>query len=147
MKRVVLVVVVAVVALAGCGSDDAAISTTDKGGKTVLVDSDGMTLYALSSEKGGKFACTDAKCLAAWKPVDEGGDVEGLGTVKRPDGDEQATYKDEPLYTFSGDKSKDDVKGDGIKDVGVWHAVTVSGGSAPSDSGGGGGGGGGYGGY
>jgi predicted lipoprotein with Yx(FWY)xxD motif len=143
--RAIAATVAAALALAACGSsdsDDASISTTDKGRQTVLVNADGMTLYALDGEKGGKFACTDAKCLAAWEPVtDTAEGVDGLGTVKRPDGKEQVTYKDEPLYTFTADKEKGDVKGDG---VGKWHVVTVAG--EPSDSGGGGGGGG-YGGY
>jgi predicted lipoprotein with Yx(FWY)xxD motif len=133
----------------------ATISTAknDKLGQTVLVDSGGMTLYALSAEKGGKFVCTDSKCLAAWHPVvsdgggKPGGDVDSLATVKRPDGKQQVTYKDQPLYTFASD-SKGDAQGEGIKDVGVWHAVTVSGGSGSSGGGGGGssggGGGGGY---
>jgi predicted lipoprotein with Yx(FWY)xxD motif len=143
-----IAVIAAALVLAACGSDSesdkAAIGTADKDGRTVLVNADGMTLYALSGEKGGKFTCTDAKCLAAWTPVTDepSGDVDGLGMAKRPDGKEQVTYKDEPLYTFTGDKQEGDVKGDG---VGAWHAVTVDG--KPPDSGGGGGGGGGYGGY
>jgi predicted lipoprotein with Yx(FWY)xxD motif len=136
--------VAAALLLAACGSDsdssEPAIGTADKDGRTVLVDSEGMTLYALDGEKGGKFTCTDAKCLAAWAPVTEepGDDVDGLATVERPDGMRQVTYKDEPLYTYTADKEQSDVKGDG---VGNWHAVTVDG--EPSDSGGGGGGGGG----
>jgi predicted lipoprotein with Yx(FWY)xxD motif len=67
------------------------------------------------------------------------GDVDSLTAVKRPDGKEQVAYKGQPLYTFSGDKAKGDAKGEGVKDVGVWHAVTASGKPAS--------GGGGYGGY
>ena len=156
MKRIAALLASAVL-LAACGSDygdngggggsaGGSIATADAGGQTVLVNSDGKTLYALSAEKGGKFICTDSKCLAAWKPV-EGkpeGDVGALSTVERPDGAKQVAYKGQPLYTFSGDKGKGDTNGEGVKDVGVWHAVTVSGAPAPSDSGGGGGG---YGGY
>jgi predicted lipoprotein with Yx(FWY)xxD motif len=147
-----LAVFAAALLLAACGSDDgdggssATFATAEKGGQTVLVNSSGMTLYALDGEKGGKFICTDAECLAAWAPAtEEPSGVDGLGTVKRPDGKQQVTYEDRPLYTFSGDKSKGDVKGEGIKDVGTWHAVTTDG--KPSDSGGGGGGGYGGGGY
>jgi predicted lipoprotein with Yx(FWY)xxD motif len=50
--------------------------------------------------------------------------------VRRPDGRRQVTYKGGPLYTFSGDSRRSDAKGEGFKDVGVWHAATV-GASAP----------------
>ena len=155
MKRIAALLASALL-LAACGSDygndngnsgssgaGGQVSTADAGSQTVLVNSDGKTLYALSAEKNGKFICTDSKCLATWKPV-EGkpeGDVDSLSTVQRPDGAKQVAYKGQPLYTFSGDKAKGDTNGEGFKDVGVWHAVTVSGGKAPSDSGGGGGGG------
>ena len=156
MKTIAAVIAASLV-LAACGSDygdgggsssssGGKIATAEAGGQTVLVDGEGMTLYALSAEKNGKFVCTDSKCLSAWKPV-EGkpeGDVDSLSTVKRPDGKEQVAYKGEPLYTFGGDKQKGDTNGEGVKDVATWHAVTVSGKPA---SGGGGGGGGGYGGY
>jgi predicted lipoprotein with Yx(FWY)xxD motif len=159
VKLIALLATAAVLALAGCGSDNGygggssssstSISTAknDKLGETVLVDGNGKTIYALSAEKGGKFICTDSKCLSAWTPVSGNaeGDVGSLAMVNRPDGKQQATYKGQPLYTFSGDKGQDDANGEGVKDVGVWHAVTVSG--KPASSGGSGGGGGGYGGY
>jgi predicted lipoprotein with Yx(FWY)xxD motif len=147
--------------LAACGSDygngnssnnnssssssTGQVSTADANGQTVLVDGNGMTLYALSAEKNGKFICTDQKCLAAWHPVNsQAKGVDGLSTVKRPDGKQQVAYKGEPLYTFSGDKQQGDTNGEGFKDVGTWHAVTTSGKPADSgsdsDSGGGGGG-------
>ena len=154
--------IAAVLLLAGCGSDYGDDGSSGSGGSTnmvdtadneelgqqVLVDPDGMTLYTLSEEKGGKFICKDPECLSAWRPLigEPTGDVAGLGAVKRPDGMQQVTYKGKPLYTFSGDKEKGQAKGDGIKDVGVWHAATVEGKRSDEDSGGGGGGGG-YGGY
>jgi predicted lipoprotein with Yx(FWY)xxD motif len=101
---------------------------------TVLVDAKGMTLYALSVEKQGHFICTDSKCLAVWHPVagKPSGSVGSLGTVKRPDGTVQAAYKGKPLYTFASDTAAGDAKGEGFKDVGVWHAVTTSGSSSSS---------------
>jgi predicted lipoprotein with Yx(FWY)xxD motif len=122
-----------------------AISTGKVGGNTVLVDSNGMTLYALSVEKQGHFICTDKTCLSVWHPVKgkPSGSVGSLGTVTRPDGTVQAAYKGKPLYTFAQDMAAGDAKGEGFKDVGVWHAVTTSG-SSSSSSGGSSGGGGGY---
>jgi predicted lipoprotein with Yx(FWY)xxD motif len=45
--------------------------------------------------------------------------------VKRPEGDLQVTFRGRPLYTFGGDKKPGQVKGEGLKDVGVWHAALV----------------------
>ena len=47
-----------------------------------------------------------------------------LGTIKRPEGKIQVTFKGLPLYTFDGDSKKGEANGEGIKDVGTWHAVT-----------------------
>jgi predicted lipoprotein with Yx(FWY)xxD motif len=158
-----IAVLAAALMLAACGSDNGddgssgsgsggspntvATADNDRLGQKVLVDSNGMTLYTLSEEKGGRFVCTDDECLSLWAPLvgEPTGDVAGLGTVRRPDGRQQVTYEDAPLYTFTEDTQKGDAKGEGFEDVGVWRAATVDG--EPPDSGGGGGGGGGYGGY
>ena len=104
-------------------------------GSTVLVNAQGMTLYHLSGEQGGKFICTSSACVGVWHPltVAEGTTptgAESLGTVKRPDGTEQVTYKGAPLYTFAQDSAEGEVKGQGIKDVGTWSAVATSSSSA-----------------
>jgi predicted lipoprotein with Yx(FWY)xxD motif len=100
-------------------------------GHMILVTSTGMTLYSLSVEKKGKFVCTkSAECLVIWHPllVPKGKTVKGpvkLGTVKRPEGGSQVTYRGRPLYTFVEDKKPGDAKGEGLKDVGTWHSVRV----------------------
>jgi predicted lipoprotein with Yx(FWY)xxD motif len=96
--------------------------------KTVLTNVRGLTLYSLSVEKNGKFICTGS-CTATWTPlvVARGTTPMGpvkLGTVKRPEGKIQVTFKGLPLYTFDGDSAKGQAKGEGFKDVGTWHAVT-----------------------
>jgi predicted lipoprotein with Yx(FWY)xxD motif len=48
-----------------------------------------------------------------------------LGTIRRPEGTLQVTYRGLPLYTFASDKKPGQVKGEGLKDVGVWHAALV----------------------
>jgi predicted lipoprotein with Yx(FWY)xxD motif len=104
---------------------------------TVLTNANGMTLYALSGESAGKFICTGASCEGVWHPLiasgasAPSGSVGSLGTVKRPDGSEQVTYKRMPLYTFAQDRNAGEANGQGIKDVGTWHAVTTTA-SAPS---------------
>lgn len=96
--------------------------------KTVLTNTKGMTLYSLSVEKNGKFICTGS-CTKTWPPllVAAGTKPKGpatLGTIKRPEGKTQVTFKGLPLYTFDGDSKKGEANGEGIKDVGTWHAVT-----------------------
>jgi predicted lipoprotein with Yx(FWY)xxD motif len=106
-------------------------------GATVLTNAQGMTLYALSAEQGGKFICTGS-CLQVWHPVSAAagaqpqGGVGSLGTIKRPEGGGQVTYKGMPLYTFASDTQPGDAKGQGLKDVGTWAAVTVASTSAPA---------------
>jgi predicted lipoprotein with Yx(FWY)xxD motif len=105
-------------------------------GATILVNLRGRTLYHLSVEKNGRFVCTGA-CVATWRPlvVPAGTKPTGaarLGTIKRPEGKLQVTYRGLPLYTFANDARPGDVKGEGLKDVGVWHAAVV--GTAPATS-------------
>lgn len=97
-------------------------------GKTVLTSTKGRTLYSLSVEKNGKFVCI-ASCLSVWHPlmvpasVRPTGPVK-LGTVVRPEGGTQVTYKGRPLYRFGGDTKAGQANGEGIKDVGTWHAAS-----------------------
>lgn len=99
-------------------------------GKTVLTTLGGRTLYSLSVERGGRFICDNPGCLAAWRPLliaratKPTGPVP-LGTVIRPDGSRQVTYKGRPLYRFTGDVRKGEVNGEGIMDVGTWHAAVT----------------------
>lgn len=95
---------------------------------TVLTNTKGLTLYTLTGEKNGKFICTGA-CLSTWPPllVAAGTKPKGpvaLGTIKRPEGKTQVTFRGMPVYTFSGDSKKGEANGEGLKDFGVWHAVT-----------------------
>jgi predicted lipoprotein with Yx(FWY)xxD motif len=100
--------------------------------RTVLTTAHGRTLYSLSSEVHGHFDCTGS-CLSVWKPllVPRGAKLvgpkglKGLKTVRRPDTHRrQATYRGHPVYTFTGDMKKGDANGEGVRDVGVWHAAS-----------------------
>lgn len=106
---------------------------------TVLVARNGHTLYDLSVERHGRFICTTKFCLSLWTPlvVAKGTKPTGtvaLATIKRPDGKLQVTYKGAPLYTFNEDAKPGDVKGQGFKDVGIWHAATTTAGAATAGS-------------
>lgn len=96
-------------------------------GSSVLANLRGRTLYSLSVEKHGRFVCT-AGCLSIWHPlvVPKGVRPTGpvtLGTVKRPDGGTQVTYRGRPLYRFANDTKTGQANGEGFKDVGTWHAA------------------------
>ena len=145
LAAAVATALVAVAVATGGGHRVRVVSTAKDAslGKTVLVTTAGRTLYRLSAERKGRFICTDSTCLGFWHPLTVAAHatptgVAGLGTVRRPDGRRQVTYRGGPLYTFSGDDARGDAKGEGLKDVGVWHAA-VLGRSAPTTTGGGGG--------
>jgi predicted lipoprotein with Yx(FWY)xxD motif len=102
-------------------------------GSRILADGKGHTLYSLSVEKKGRFVCTEKSgCLGIWKPllVPAGGSVKApagvrLGSVARPEGGRQATFRGLPLYTFVEDTKRGQANGEGLKDVGTWHAVKL----------------------
>jgi predicted lipoprotein with Yx(FWY)xxD motif len=128
--------ILAVLAVAALFSSFAAALTTKRVVKeaqtrslgTVLTANSGLTLYTLSVEKNGNFICKGG-CLQTWPPLIVARGVKpvgpvSLGTVKRPDGRRQVTFKGRPLYNFASDSKKGDTKGEGIRDVGTWHAAT-----------------------
>jgi predicted lipoprotein with Yx(FWY)xxD motif len=134
------VAVAAISVAAACGSASASGTHQSSGGivhtaqnaslgAKVLVNAKGMTLYTLSAETNGRFICTKG-CLQLWKPVHAKGaftaDGINFGTVMRNDGGgNQLTYQGRPLYTFANDTAPGEASGNGVKDVGVWHAATV----------------------
>jgi predicted lipoprotein with Yx(FWY)xxD motif len=150
--KVLIPALAATALLSACGSSSsssttsqaAAVKTSNGGsaatvktaanatlGKTILVDAKGMTLYHLSGEQGGKFICASSACVHIWPPLTPQAGatptgVAALGTVKRPDGTLQVTYKGEPLYTFVKDLAAGDAHGQGLKDVGTWSAVAAA---------------------
>jgi predicted lipoprotein with Yx(FWY)xxD motif len=103
---------------------------------TVLTNAQGMTLYSLSAEHGGKLICTSSSCTQIWHPLSAAGGtpsgVASLSVVNRPDGIQQVAYKGMPLYTFAQDQHPGEAKGQGFKDVGTWSAVTVGAAAAPA---------------
>jgi predicted lipoprotein with Yx(FWY)xxD motif len=121
----------------GNSSSAVVVKTASSSLGTILVDSRGMTLYHLSGEQNGKFICTSSACVGIWHPLiapssgAPSGEVGSLGTVKRPEGTVQVTYKGTPLYTFAQDKQAGETGGQGIKDVGTWSVVTTGPGSTP----------------
>ena len=131
------------VAAHGSGSGNVRVVMTAKNktlGKTILVNLRGMTLYSLSAERHGRFICKNSACLALWKPlvVAKGvkpTGVRGLATIRRPDRRIQVTYRGGPLYRFTGDHKRGDVKGNGFKDVGTWRVIIVGSSSGSGSTG------------
>jgi predicted lipoprotein with Yx(FWY)xxD motif len=159
----VLLVVLGALALAGCGgggggstseggaggNEKAASSSSEAGGTTltgaevsglgtVLVDSEGFTVYEFSKDRGTTSSCY-GECEAEWPPITtkgaptagEGAMSSQLGTTKRKDGTLQVTYAGHPIYTFTEDKSPGEANGNGfVAFGGKWSALDEAG-SAP----------------
>jgi predicted lipoprotein with Yx(FWY)xxD motif len=104
--------------------------------ETIVVNSQGDTVYWLSPETTHHLLCTSNECFKFWPPVTvssshtklvAGSGVHGsLGIIHR-NGIFQVTLRGMPLYRYSGDHAKGQVNGQGIKSFGgTWYAVTAS---------------------
>ena len=97
---------------------------------TILVDADGMTVYAFMPDTATTSAC-EGGCAGTWPPVTDAGtpgdgvDASKLGTLMRSDGSAQVTYNGHPLYTFSGDQAAGDTNGQGVG--GKWFVIGTDG--------------------
>jgi predicted lipoprotein with Yx(FWY)xxD motif len=127
---------------------------------TVLVTSQGFTIYLFAIDKPNKSNCTSSECVQFWPPLKghpsaaSGANLSGkFGTITRAGGGTQATYDGHPLYLYKGDTSPGQVRGNAINTSGgLWYAITPAGGrpaatagsSGGSGGSGGGGGGSGY---
>jgi predicted lipoprotein with Yx(FWY)xxD motif len=154
---------IAALAVAGCGGGGgtagastpktstghaATVGVAGTGLGTVLVDSQGRTLYLFAKDQGTTSACSGA-CATAWPPLRASGKpVAGtgvksslLGTIKRSDGKPQVTYNGHPLYLYVGDQKAGDTSGQGITAFGGgWFALTASGSQVTATAPGSGGG-------
>ncbi len=96
---------------------------------TVLDNSKGLTLYHLTTDTSTTTTCSGG-CAQVWPPLLASSSVPGaspgvtgtFGTIQRPDGGAQVTFKGMPLYTYSGDSGPGQAAGQGIG--GVWFAAT-----------------------
>jgi len=102
----------------------------------ILVNSQGRTLYAFSSDGPEESTCEGA-CEKAWPPLliakgephpSNGTSAARLGTIERADGSRQVTYAGHPLYSYTGDKSPGQANGSGASAFGgTWTALKASG--------------------
>ena len=92
-----------------------------------------MTVYLFEGDKGKRSSCTGA-CASVWPAVTgkpraaNGATSAELGTINRPDGTTQVTYKGHPLYLYAKDGDAGDAYGEGIKSFGAeWYVLAPSG--------------------
>jgi predicted lipoprotein with Yx(FWY)xxD motif len=100
-----------------------AIKTSEIGGKEVLTDANGMTLYTYDKDTAGVSNCYD-KCAVNWPPLfaTDGAAAEGDFTiVDRTDGTKMWAFKGMPLYLWIKDTKPGDTTGDGVGEV--WHTA------------------------
>lgn len=150
MRKLVIVclAVAALAALAGTALGSGASSTrsamtvrigTGKIPKlgTVLVNSKGRTLYMFVPDKQRKVTCVGA-CAAIWPPVKlpagmkpaASGAVKAslLGSDRDPAGGRVVTYNRWPLYTYVGDRTAGQAKGQALKlNGGYWYVLSPAG--------------------
>jgi predicted lipoprotein with Yx(FWY)xxD motif len=104
-------------------------------GTILAAGSKSMTVYLFEADKGATSSCSGA-CAQVWPPVTTSGEPKAagtasaadLGTITRPDGTKQVTYKGHPLYFFARDGDKGDAYGQGIKSFGSdWYVLAPTG--------------------
>lgn len=111
---------------------EAHVAVAQTGMGKVLVNSEGLTLYAFTQDSANSSACTGG-CADFWPPLTiEGEPVAGEGveaslldTLTRADGSVQLTYNGLPLYTYSEDAGPGDTNGQGVN--GAWFVVSPAG--------------------
>ena len=127
-------------AAASGGSSITISAATVAGFGTVLVNGSGQTLYMLTTDTGGKIACTDANgCTKVWPDTELGSGQTAaqagsgiqaslLSTEKDASGGVYVTYGGWPLYTFTGDTANGQATGEGVTDQwGTWYVLGVDG--------------------
>jgi predicted lipoprotein with Yx(FWY)xxD motif len=107
----------------------------------IVVDGNGRTLYLYEKDKNRRSSCS-GQCATYWppllsqgKPLARPGIKQSLlGTTRRANGREQATYAGHPLYRFLGDKRPGQTTGEGSHTFGGgWDALSPAGNKIETD--------------
>lgn len=102
---------------------------------SVLVDSNGRTLYLFSSDTPAKSTC-DGPCSRAWPAATVTGmptagsglTASMLATITRSDGSKQLEYNGHPLYRFIQDTAPGQMNGEGSTAYGAsWWVLDAAG--------------------
>jgi len=112
----------------------AGIKTTSIDGRVILTDSAGFVLYWYAMDTSTTSNC-NGSCASYWPPLigkpslASGVSLTGaLGTIKRSNGQLQATYDGHPLYLFKSDTSAGMASGNDLNaSGGLWWAMTSTG--------------------
>ena len=110
------------------------IKTSVINGHTVLTDSSGFVLYWYAPDTPTASKCAGT-CATYWPPLigtpslASGITLAGkLGTIKRANGQLQATYDGHPLYLFKSDTSAGQWSGNNLNaSGGLWWMMTSTG--------------------
>lgn len=99
------------------------VADTDLG--QILVDGEGRTLYRFTPDTRGQSTC-EGTCAENWPIVPADltagpGVLAQLGRVTAPDGADQLSCDEWPLYTFVGDTTPGETNGQGSGEV--WYVV------------------------
>lgn len=101
-----------------------AVKSADVGGKMILTDAKGMTLYTWDKDAPGESNCYD-QCATNWPPLFVPADTAVSGDftlVDRTDSQMKiVAYKGWPLYLWIKDTKPGDTTGDGVG--GTWHTA------------------------
>ena len=100
-----------------------AVKSANVGGKEILTDSKGMTLYIWDKDTAGVSNCYD-KCAVNWPPLLAAADAKADGEftlVDRTDGTKVWAHEGMPLYLWIKDTKPGDTTGDGVG--GTWHTA------------------------
>ena len=106
------------------------VNTRETSAGPILVNAEGMTLYAFLNDTEGESTCT-GDCLANWPAAVIGEhdtsvlDPALWSTVENPEAGAMLKIGDWPLYTFAADAAPGDVNGQGVGEV--WYAVAPDG--------------------
>lgn len=112
------------------------IGTISSPGGPVLATGKGYALYDFAPDTPTHSACVTSICVEVWPPlivtasptVGKGLQESLAGTVRRPDGQLQATYGGHPLYTWKGDTKPGMITGQALLNAGgYWYVVSPSG--------------------
>lgn len=116
-------------------TDTLGVFTAGEAAPAYVVDSNRRAVYLLEGDADGS-GCGEG-CLRDWAPVmPPTGDPTTDGAlapvlvdiIRRPDGTEQMTYNNHPLYHYVGDQTVGDTHGHQLRDDwGSWYLVTPQG--------------------
>jgi predicted lipoprotein with Yx(FWY)xxD motif len=122
-------------AASSAGAGTAITTEHTKLGTVLAAGPKHLTVYLFAADKGSTSSCS-GECAQVWPPVTttstpkaEGEAVAGdLGTITRPEGTKQVTYKGHPLYWYVSDTQAGDTTGQGVNGFGaLWWVLSPNG--------------------